>query len=74
MKFNKKVLEIWAKWFAYSFFVYAASIAKTPFQFSSHDWTTALNNIWYALVPVVIAWANPHHDLTMTIPTTNPQA
>ena len=69
MKFNVKVVEIWAKWFAYSFFVYAASIAKTPFEFSSHDWVSAANNIWYALVPVVIAWANPHHDLTITIPT-----
>lgn len=70
MKFNMKVIEVWAKWFVYTFFVYSATIEKTPFMFSQHEWFMALNNIWYALVPVAIAWANPHHDLTLTIPTT----
>ena len=69
MKFNKKVIEIWLKWFAYSFFLYSANVAKPPFEFTVHDWMMVANNIWYALVPVVIAWANPHHALTMTVPT-----
>jgi len=42
-------------------------IGKSPLEFSSSDGTHAANALWLALVPVVIAWANPKNELTMTV-------
>jgi len=42
-------------------------IGKSPLEFSSSDWKHAANALWLALVPVVIAWANPKNELTMTV-------
>ena len=67
MKFNNKVLEMWAKWFAYNALVAVVLINKSPLDFVAADWKHAANTIWLALVPVVMAWANPKHDLTMTV-------
>lgn len=66
MKFNSKVLEMWGKYLAYSAITAIATIGKSPFDFSAHDWKMTANGIWLAIVPVVIAWANPKHDLTLT--------
>jgi len=68
MKFNKKVLEMWAKWVVGNLFTAIVIIGKSPLDFTTADWKHAANALWLAVVPVVIAWANPKHDLTMTKP------
>jgi hypothetical protein len=67
MKFNNKVLDMWAKWFVANLLTAVVIIGKTPLDFTSSDWKHAANTIWLALVPVVMAWANPKHELTMTV-------
>lgn len=66
MKFNKKVLEMWAKWVVGNLFTAIVIIGKSPLDFTTADWKHAANALWLAVVPVVIAWANPKHELTMT--------
>jgi hypothetical protein len=66
MKFNNKVLEMWAKWFVSNALTAVVIIGKSPLDFTGSDWKHAANALWLAIVPVVIAWANPKHDLTMT--------
>lgn len=68
MKFNNKVLDMWAKWFVGNALTAVVVIGKFPLDFTASDWKHAANAIWLAVVPVVIAWANPKHDLTMTKP------
>ena len=67
VKINKKVFEVWAKWFVGNLLTAVVVIGKSPFDFSTADWKSAANAVWLALVPVIIAWANPKNDLTMTI-------
>ena len=67
MKFNNKVLEMWAKWFVGNALTAVVVIGKAPLDFTSADWKHALNTVWLSIVPVAIAWANPKHDLTMTV-------
>ena len=69
MKFNSKVLTVWAKWFAGM--VFGAIIAvnevkgyRTPFEFKSADWVAVGNSVWAALVPVFVKYFNPKDDLT----------
>jgi len=66
MKFNSKVLDMWAKWFVSNALTAVVIIGKSPLDFSGSDWKHAANALWLAIVPVVIAWANPKHELTMT--------
>lgn len=66
MKLNNKVLEMWAKWFVSNALAAIVIIGKSPLDFTSTDWKHAANTIWLAVVPVIIAWANPKHELTMT--------
>ena len=66
MKINNKVFEMWAKWFVSNALTAVVIIGKSPLDFSGSDWKHAANALWLAIVPVVIAWANPKHDLTMT--------
>jgi len=68
MKFNNKVLEMWAKWVVGNLFTAIVIIGKSPLDFTTADWKQAANALWLAVVPVVIAWANPKHELTMTKP------
>jgi len=67
MKFNSKSLNMWAKWFVGNALTAVVVIGKSPLDFSSSDWKHAANTIWLAIVPVIIAWANPKNDLTMTV-------
>ena len=67
MKFNNKVLEMWAKWFISNAVTAIVIIGKSPIDFSVSDWKHAANAIWLAVVPVIVAWANPKNDLTMTV-------
>ena len=67
MKFNNKVTEMWAKWFVGNLITAIVVIGKTPLDFTASDWRHAANTIWLAIVPVVIAWANPKHSLTMRV-------
>ena len=67
MKFNNKVLEMWSKWFVSNALTAIVIIGKSPLDFTSTDWKHAANALWLALVPVVIAWANPKNELTMTV-------
>jgi hypothetical protein len=67
MKFNKKVLDMWTKWFVSNALTAIVIIGKSPLDFTSADWKHAANALWLALVPVVIAWANPKNELTMTV-------
>jgi len=57
---------MWAKWFVGNALTAVVVIGKSPLDFSAGDWKHAANTLWLAIVPVVIAWANPNHDLTMT--------
>ena len=66
MKFNTKSLEMWAKWFVSNALTAVVIIGKSPLDFSAGDWKHAANAVWLAVVPVVIAWANPKNSLTMT--------
>lgn len=68
MKFNNKVVEMWAKWFVGNTITAIVVIGKSPLDFTASDWKHTANTIWLALIPVIIAWANPKHDLTMTKP------
>lgn len=68
MKFNAKVLEIWGKYLVYSFITAIGIIGKSPVEFTGHDWKQCINAVWISLVPVIIKWANPKDDLTMTKP------
>ena len=67
MKFNNKVLEVWAKWFVGNLLTAVVVIGKFPTDFTTSDWKSAANAVWLALVPVLLAWANPKNDLTMTV-------
>ena len=67
MKINTKVFEIWAKYFVYSLITAIGVIGKSPIDFTAHDWKQSINAVWLALVPVIIKWANPKDELTMTI-------
>ena len=67
MKINNKVFEVWAKWFVGNLLTAVVIIGKSPLDFTAHDWKSAANTVWLALVPVVVAWANPKHNLTMTV-------
>jgi hypothetical protein len=66
MKLNSKVLDMWAKWFVSNALTAVVIIGKSPLDFSGSDWKHAANAVWLAIVPVVIAWANPKNSLTMT--------
>jgi len=66
MKFNTKSLDMWAKWFVSNALTAVVIIGKSPLDFTGSDWKHAANAVWLAVVPVVIAWANPKHKLTMT--------
>ncbi len=66
MKLNNKVAEMWAKWFVSNALAAVVILGKSPLDFTGSDWKHAANALWLAIVPVVIAWANPKHDLTMT--------
>ena len=68
MKFNNKVLEVWAKWAVGNLVTAIVIIGKSPLDFTTSDWKHAANALWLALVPVVIKWANPKDELTMTKP------
>jgi hypothetical protein len=68
MKLNNKALEMWGKWFVGNAVTALVIIGKSPLDFTGSDWKHAANTIWLAILPVVIAWVNPKHDLTMTTP------
>jgi len=57
---------MWAKWFVSNALTAVVILGKSPLDFTGSDWKHAANTLWLAIVPVVIAWANPNHDLTMT--------
>jgi hypothetical protein len=61
------VLEMWAKWFISNAITAVVIIGKSPLAFTSNDWNHALNTVWLSIVPVLVAWANPKHELTMTV-------
>jgi hypothetical protein len=58
---------MWSKWFVSNALTAIVIIGKSPLEFSTTDWKHAANALWLALVPVVIAWANPKNELTMTV-------
>jgi len=59
---------MWGKWFVGNAVTALVIIGKSPLDFTGSDWKHAANTIWLAILPVVIAWVNPKHDLTMTTP------
>ena len=67
MKINKKVFDVWAKWTVGNLLTAVVIIGKSPLDFSVSDWKHAANAVWLALVPVIIKWANPKDELTMTV-------
>lgn len=68
MKINSKIFSTWGKYVAYSAIMAIGIIGKSPLDFTGRDWKQTLNAVWISLVPVIIAWANPKHDLTLTKP------
>lgn len=67
MKFNKKVLEAWAKWTVGMVAASIATIGKFPLDLTASDWKHVANSLWVALLPVLIKWVNPKDELTMTV-------
>ena len=67
MKINNKVFEVWAKWAVGNLLTAVVVIGKSPLDFTVSDWKSAANALWLALVPVIMKWANPKDELTMTI-------
>ena len=67
MKINAKMFEVWGKYLVFSMISAIGIIGKSPLDFTTADWKHAANALWLALVPVVIAWANPKNELTMTV-------
>ena len=64
MKFNEKVLEVWAKWTVGMVASGIATIGKFPLDLTKSDWKHVANSLWVALLPVLIKWVNPKDDLT----------
>jgi hypothetical protein len=67
MKFNKKIVETWGKYLVYSFVMAIGIIGKSPLDFTGHDWKQCINAVWISLVPVIIKWANPKDEMTLTV-------
>lgn len=67
MKFNNKVLEVWAKWFVGITFGAIYGVGKFPLDFTTADWKHVANTVWLALIPVVVKWVNPKDEMTMTV-------
>lgn len=67
MKFNNKVLSMWAKWALGLVFGGIVSTGKSPWNITSHEWALIANTIWASATIVVGAWLNPKHPLTMTV-------
>jgi hypothetical protein len=68
MKINSKLFTIWGKYVAYSAIMAIGIIGKSPLDFTAHDWKQTFNAVWISLVPVIIKWANPKDELTLTLP------
>ena len=68
MRINSKVFEVWAKWFVGNAVTAIVVIGKFPLDFTASDWKHAANTIWLAALPVIIKWANPKDELTLTLP------
>lgn len=56
MKFNNKVIEVWAKWFVGMVVSSIVTIGKFPFDLTAADWKHVANTVWLALVPVLMKW------------------
>ena len=67
MKFNSKVLDLWAKWFVGNAITAIMVIGKSPLDFNVSDWKHAAHTVWIAALPVIVKWANPKDELTMTV-------
>lgn len=67
MKFNKKIVETWSKYLVFSFITAIGIIGKSPLEFNGHDWKQCINAVWISLVPVIIKWANPKDEMTLTV-------
>jgi hypothetical protein len=67
MKFNLKVLDVWAKWLVGMLVTSIVTIGKFPTDLTSADWKHVANVIWLAAVPVIIKWVNPKDELTMRV-------
>ena len=48
MKINKKIFDIWAKWFVGNAVTAIVVIGKFPLDFTTADWKHAANAIWLA--------------------------
>ena len=58
----EKILKTWGKYFGYTVFVSMATLAKSPLDYSSHDWKGLANAVWFAILPVVVKALNPKDD------------
>lgn len=67
MKFNTKMLDVWAKWTVGMVASSIATIGKFPLDLTSADWKKVANSLWVALLPVIIKWVNPKDALTLTV-------
>ena len=68
MKFNKAVIILWVKWLAGMLLGAVVATGKNPLSLTASDWGHIANVLWASVLPVVTAWINPQHPLTMTVP------
>lgn len=67
MKFNIKVLTVWAQWLTGIVVGTIYGIGKFPLDLTGADWKHVFNAVWLSAVPVLLKWANPRNDFTMTV-------
>ena len=67
MKFNNKVLEVWAKWVIGMTASSIATIGKFPLDLTASDWKHVANALWVALLPIIIKWWK-EEDFNFTTP------
>lgn len=56
MKFNTKVLAVYAKWAIGMIASSVSTIGKFPLDMTSSDWKKVANSLWVAILPVLIKW------------------
>lgn len=74
MKINNAALVMYVKFLASLLLGAVAATGKSPFSLTSTDWTHIANVIWASAIPVLTAWLNPKHPLTLTVPKDTDQA
>ena len=68
MKFNMDAARMYLRWLVGLVLGGIVSTGKAPWLISAHEWSLIANTIWASALPVLVAWANKNHPLTLTVP------